>query len=122
MYPFSKILYDSPPPPGPAPAKLCCHPLPIQLADWLDAQIAPLKKLPRYLIPCYFSPVLYAAYTACTQRAMAQMETSVGKGDAFVQVLLLFSRVLIFWLQRTRAVHGTCFRPQCCLMAVERIR
>jgi hypothetical protein len=58
---------------------------PRQLADWLDAQFAALKKLPRYLIPCYFAPVVYAAYTACTRRVLAQLDPSVGRSDAFIQ-------------------------------------
>jgi hypothetical protein len=59
---------------------------PRQLADWLDAQFAALKKLPRYLIPCYFAPIVYAAYTACTRRVLAQLDPSVGRSDAFIQV------------------------------------
>lgn len=44
-----------------------------QLGDWFEARFAPLKDIPKYLLPCYFDIVISQAYSALLTHAWELM-------------------------------------------------
>ncbi|XP_061489672.1 glycogen debranching enzyme isoform X1 [Rhineura floridana] len=62
-----------------------------EVGKWLKAMFMYLKRIPRYLIPCYFDAILVGAYTALLDLAWKQMSSFVQNGSTFVKHLSLGS-------------------------------
>uniref|UniRef100_A0A8B9S668 Glycogen debranching enzyme n=1 Tax=Apteryx owenii TaxID=8824 RepID=A0A8B9S668_APTOW len=61
------------------------------VGKWLKAMFVYLKRIPRYLIPCYFDAILVGAYTTLLDVAWHQMSSFVQNGSTFVKHLSLGS-------------------------------
>uniref|UniRef100_A0A8B9DIB7 Glycogen debranching enzyme n=1 Tax=Anser cygnoides TaxID=8845 RepID=A0A8B9DIB7_ANSCY len=62
-----------------------------EVGKWLKAMFTYLKKIPRYLIPCYFDAILVGAYTTLLDVGWHQMSSFVQNGSTFVKHLSLGS-------------------------------
>uniref|UniRef100_A0A8B9TKE1 Glycogen debranching enzyme n=1 Tax=Anas platyrhynchos TaxID=8839 RepID=A0A8B9TKE1_ANAPL len=62
-----------------------------EVGKWLKAMFIYLKKIPRYLIPCYFDAILVGAYTTLLDVGWHQMSSFVQNGSTFVKHLSLGS-------------------------------
>ncbi|XP_044288195.1 glycogen debranching enzyme isoform X1 [Varanus komodoensis] len=62
-----------------------------EVGKWLKAMFIYLKRIPRYLIPCYFDAILVGAYTTLLDLAWKQMSSFVQNGSTFVKHLSLGS-------------------------------
>uniref|UniRef100_A0A8C2SMT7 Glycogen debranching enzyme n=1 Tax=Coturnix japonica TaxID=93934 RepID=A0A8C2SMT7_COTJA len=62
-----------------------------EVGKWLKAMFVYLKKIPRYLIPCYFDAILVGAYTTLLDVGWHQMSSFVQNGSTFVKHLSLGS-------------------------------
>lgn len=67
------------------------HPGTHQLGDWLETRLAPLKDIPKYLVPCYFDIVISQAYSALVTHAWELMSDFVQNGSMFIKLLSLGS-------------------------------
>lgn len=67
------------------------HPGTRQLGDWLETRLAPLKDIPKYLVPCYFDIVISQAYNALISHAWELMSDFVQNGSKFIKHLSLGS-------------------------------
>ena len=64
----------------------------INFSRWLDAEVfSDLKKIPRYLIPCYFDAVYSKVYCALLAQTWSLMSPFVQEGSTFVKFLALGS-------------------------------
>ncbi|XP_007422039.1 glycogen debranching enzyme isoform X1 [Python bivittatus] len=61
------------------------------VGKWLKAMFVYLKRIPRYLIPCYFDAILVGAYTTLLDLVWKQMSSFVQNGSTFVKHLSLGS-------------------------------
>ncbi|XP_013910329.1 PREDICTED: glycogen debranching enzyme [Thamnophis sirtalis] len=61
------------------------------VGKWLKAMFIYLKRVPRYLIPCYFDAILVGAYTTLLDLVWKQMSSFVQNGSTFVKHLSLGS-------------------------------
>ncbi|XP_076440742.1 glycogen debranching enzyme-like isoform X2 [Babylonia areolata] len=61
------------------------------LGEWFDGMFAHLRKVPRYLIPCYFDALVTGAYIVLREIALQQYSDFVKDGSTFVQALALGS-------------------------------
>ncbi|KAM9238355.1 glycogen debranching enzyme isoform 3-T3 [Leptosomus discolor] len=62
-----------------------------EVGKWLKAMFVYLKRIPRYLIPCYFDAILVGAYTTLLDVGWHQMSSFVQNGSTFVKHLSLGS-------------------------------
>ncbi|XP_053549692.1 glycogen debranching enzyme isoform X1 [Bombina bombina] len=62
-----------------------------QVGDWFQEIFTYLKKIPRYLIPCYFDAILVGAYTTLLDASWKQMSSFVQNGSTLVKHLALGS-------------------------------
>ncbi|XP_030351608.1 glycogen debranching enzyme isoform X2 [Strigops habroptila] len=62
-----------------------------EVGKWLKAMFVYLKRIPRYLIPCYFDAILVGAYTTLLDVGWRQMSSFVQNGSTFVKHLSLGS-------------------------------
>ncbi|XP_068808414.1 glycogen debranching enzyme isoform X3 [Struthio camelus] len=62
-----------------------------EVGKWLKAMFVYLKRIPRYLIPCYFDAILVGAYTTLLDVAWHRMSSFVQNGSTFVKHLSLGS-------------------------------
>ncbi|NWW55946.1 GDE enzyme, partial [Ifrita kowaldi] len=62
-----------------------------EVGKWLKAMFVYLKRIPRYLIPCYFDAILVGAYTTLLDMGWHQMSSFVQNGSTFVKHLSLGS-------------------------------
>lgn len=59
------------------------------LSQWMKSAFDPLKKIPRYLIPCYFDAIVSGIYDVLVRRVYQLMPESISKGHDFPQSLAL---------------------------------
>ncbi|XP_028588602.2 glycogen debranching enzyme isoform X2 [Podarcis muralis] len=62
-----------------------------EVGKWLKGMFVYLKRVPRYLIPCYFDAILVGAYTSLLDLVWKQMSSFVQNGSTFVKHLSLGS-------------------------------
>ncbi|KAM4640780.1 glycogen debranching enzyme isoform 2-T4 [Discoglossus pictus] len=62
-----------------------------EVGRWFEAMFLYLKKIPRYLIPCYFDAILVGAYTTLLDTVWQQMSSFVQQGSTLVKHLALGS-------------------------------
>ncbi|KAI5624143.1 glycogen debranching enzyme isoform X2, partial [Silurus asotus] len=62
-----------------------------EVGKWFEAIFAYLKKIPRYLIPCYFDGVIAGAYATAVQVVFNKMSRFVRVGSTLVKQLALGS-------------------------------
>lgn len=61
------------------------------MGKWFEVAFAPLRCIPRYLIPCYFDALVTGAYRALLDITWDSMSSFVTKGSTFVRALALGS-------------------------------
>lgn len=61
------------------------------LGEWFEGMFLELKKVPRFLIPCYFDAIVTGAYIVLREMALQQYTDFVKDGSTFVQALALGS-------------------------------
>ncbi|KAL8625730.1 hypothetical protein ACOMHN_044005 [Nucella lapillus] len=61
------------------------------LGEWFEGMFLELKKIPRYLVPCYFDAMVTGAYIVLREMALQQYTDFVKDGSTFVQALALGS-------------------------------
>ncbi|KAK8757967.1 hypothetical protein V5799_004401 [Amblyomma americanum] len=74
-----------------ASCSLCNH---LQLAKWLDRVFGQVKKVPRYLVPCYFDAVVTSTYCVVLEEVWSKMSDFVKHGSTLVRELALGSVIL----------------------------
>ncbi|KAJ9590614.1 hypothetical protein L9F63_016384, partial [Diploptera punctata] len=63
----------------------------LELALWLERNLEPVKKMPRYLIPSYFDVVVTGTYLILLKQVWALMSDVVKGGSTFLRALALGS-------------------------------
>ncbi len=58
----------------------------LRIAEWLQKTFSLVQKLPRYLVPKYFTFVVIAATHAAERYAIRQMSSFVQNGSHFIKV------------------------------------
>lgn len=61
------------------------------LGTWFENMFFHLKKIPRFLIPCYFDAIVTGSYIVLREMALQQFAPFVREGSTFVQALSLGS-------------------------------
>uniref|UniRef100_A0A1I8PA84 Glycogen debranching enzyme n=1 Tax=Stomoxys calcitrans TaxID=35570 RepID=A0A1I8PA84_STOCA len=59
------------------------------LSQWLKQAFEPLKRIPRYLVPCYFDAIVSGIYDILVQRVYQMMPDTLRDGHDFPQALAL---------------------------------
>ncbi len=72
---------------------------------WIRERFDAIRGIPSFLLPRYFALVLRTAYTAATERAIAQMNPNIRTGQWFVQSLALVS------VQQTGLIKSASLYP-----------
>ncbi|KAJ8305918.1 hypothetical protein KUTeg_016463 [Tegillarca granosa] len=67
--------------------RLKVHPGTENLGDWFANIFQNLRKVPRYLIPCYFDAIIAGAYVVVRDRAFELMSDFISDGSTFVKKL-----------------------------------
>ncbi|XP_046327922.2 glycogen debranching enzyme-like isoform X1 [Haliotis rufescens] len=62
-----------------------------KLGAWFDAVFSYLKKVPRYLVPCYFDAIVTGAYVVLQTMVVQQLSDFIRDGSTFVQALAMGS-------------------------------
>ncbi|XP_015914684.1 glycogen debranching enzyme [Parasteatoda tepidariorum] len=75
-------------------ARLIDHPSTENLGKWFQVAFDSLRKLPRYLIPCYFDTIITGAYSSLIASLWRKMSEFVSDGSTFVKALSLGSVIL----------------------------
>ncbi|XP_064607423.1 glycogen debranching enzyme-like isoform X2 [Liolophura sinensis] len=72
-------------------ARLKIHPGTTELGNWFEHIFDNLKKIPRYLIPCYFDAAVTGAYMILRDQALSLMSDFVNDGSTFLHALAMGS-------------------------------
>ncbi|XP_066992681.2 glycogen debranching enzyme [Anabrus simplex] len=63
----------------------------LELALWLERNLAPIKEMPRYLVPSYFDVVISGTYRVVVEQTWNLMSKFIKSGSSFVRGLALGS-------------------------------
>ncbi|XP_070195748.1 glycogen debranching enzyme-like isoform X2 [Littorina saxatilis] len=63
----------------------------LHLGEWFEGMFLHLKKVPRFLIPCYFDAIITGSYIVLREMALQQFSEFVKDGSTFVQALSMGS-------------------------------
>lgn len=59
------------------------------LGHWFEEVFGYLKKVPRYLVPCYFDTILTGSYIVLRNRAIEQLSDFIKDGSTFLKLLAM---------------------------------
>ncbi|XP_032801915.2 glycogen debranching enzyme [Petromyzon marinus] len=63
----------------------------VEVGRWFQTMFALLRRIPRYLVPCYFDAIMLGAYTTTLDTVWEKMSPFVKQGSSFVRELALGS-------------------------------
>ncbi|XP_035229752.1 glycogen debranching enzyme-like isoform X2 [Stegodyphus dumicola] len=75
-------------------SRLMDDPATYNLGKWFHVVFESLKRIPRYLIPCYFDTIITGAYSSLLSALWRKMSDFVSEGSTFVKALALGSVIL----------------------------
>ncbi|KAG8178835.1 hypothetical protein JTE90_016506 [Oedothorax gibbosus] len=93
-HPFCGNLRDGDWLPDYISSRLLDNPSTKDLGFWFEVAFEYLRKLPRYLIPCYFDTIVTGAYSSLLSALWRKMSDFVSEGSTFVKSLSMGSVIL----------------------------